>query len=382
MKAQNFLQLTSVQAGGAICLPMFLIGHTLEKKVGLPSSLIALFLGNFLLFVIALVTAYFGAKYRQSTAEIIRSLFGKRGAILFSVGMSLSLLGWFSIQLNVMTMGLQELLIIPKGFEIYINLMLGLIIALVALKGSKGMCALANISMPILVAMIALAVSQALGNDIVETESLPITLGGLSLVLASAIGAVIDLPTFFRESRSQKDALIATALLFLFVIPLIEGVGIYLSVKTGDGNIIAALTGNSSSPLLKAFAALFVLFAGWTTNQANLYSATVSSQVIFPKISPLMFGLFATGLSCFNVLDQLTELLEVIGIVLASMGGIMIAALLKGQKGLSPVTLFLSLAAGFFSPISGIGVVDAFLAAGIIQYIINYGVSYDYTTNA
>lgn len=369
---QNWLQLTAVQAGGVICLPIFLIGHALANSYGTFSAVAAIVAGNLLLLLMGAVTAWSAAYSRKSTAEMSVDIFGDLGRYLFASAMVVSMMGWFAIQLNLMTLGIQEVF---EGVPSSVcNLCLGMAVTAAGIKGMKGLERIVNWSMPLLLLTILYALFQ-------KGDASPSTIGGgivtfqgVSLVLAAAIAAVVDLPTFFRLSRSPKDGLIASCVLFGMVLPLLEGVGVYLFANRADENFVRVLASPDSPLLWKGWVFAFIVFAGWTTNQANLYSAAVSMETIRPgmekNIQVLALGVSGALISCLNVLDHLSGILDMIGILLGSMGAVLIVHCLLNGRTDKKGNLFawmVGVAAGCISQMGyalmKIPVVDAFFCA-------------------
>jgi purine-cytosine permease-like protein len=99
---KSWLQLTSIQVGGSICLPVMMVGHVLSKNYGLYTALIAIMLGNLVLLTLGLAAASIGAKARKSTVEQAAFYFGDQGSAFFALLMICCMLGWFAIQLDLM----------------------------------------------------------------------------------------------------------------------------------------------------------------------------------------------------------------------------------------------------------------------------------------
>ncbi len=100
---QNWRQLLCIQIGGAICLPVIITGQMLVKNYGYLSALGAIILGNFFLMMYAYLTSSMATKERKSTVECVITIFGTKGTHIFGFVFIISMLGWFAIQLNLMT---------------------------------------------------------------------------------------------------------------------------------------------------------------------------------------------------------------------------------------------------------------------------------------
>jgi hypothetical protein len=91
-------------------------------------------------------------------------------------------------------------------------------------------------------------------------------------------------------------------------------------------------------------------------------------------------GITGSVLSCFNVLDNLEEVLDIIGIFLGSMGAVMIVYFLGNrltQKWINLSSWIFGIAGGFLGKLgislTEVAVLDAFLVAlsvmGALQYV-------------
>ncbi|HXF28470.1 MAG TPA: hypothetical protein VN457_01350, partial [Chlamydiales bacterium] len=197
---QGWMELSSIQLGGAICLPVILIGHEVAKSAGLGAALMALLLGNALLFGLSIIASIMSTESRKTTAENAERYFGAQGKRFFALVIAISLSCWFAIQTQVMSHDIMELVSSRMGFEIpemLLNAALAAVMIGCAFFGLQGVSFLANLTLPLMVITLGLAVwFQAQGSQkSILVESLtgfsPV---GISLVIAAAISAVVDIP--------------------------------------------------------------------------------------------------------------------------------------------------------------------------------------------
>ncbi len=375
---QNWRQLAAVQVGGSLCLPVLMVGQTLSQTYGIFSAWIAIALGNLMLFLLALFTSYAGASQKKSTAELAAAIFGKYGRSYFALALVISMIGWFAIQLKLMGLCLN----IP-----FSSILLGLCIGVGGLKGLQGVTLLANIFTPLL-AMTILYALMSQGQSpplIISSDFTSLAFSGLALVIAGSIAAVMDLPTFFREAKSKKDGWIAAFLLFCVALPLIEATGAYLSFLHPEHNLVDIFQQLSGNPLWQGWISLFLILAGWATNNANMYSASVSLEQIVPTIGLkgricLTCGL-GTALSCFPLLDHLEIFIGAIGILLSSMGAVMVGHIMFKERGDNPTLSLINLsiwaigtAVGFLTmthqlTLTTLPLLDAFTFAMLLKMV-------------
>ncbi len=389
VKKQSWWQLLSIQAGGTICLPVIMLGQLVCQKFGWLAALLGVGLGNAFLLIIGYLLASLSTYRRQSTVQHAASYFGNQGRPLFASLMMLSMLGWFGIQLNIMSLSCQQLLTM-MGIAIpslVLNIGIGLMIGCVMCFGMKGMKWLSYFSAPLLGITLLYAIFSAHGSIPLSAPLTISWLGGLSLIIGGNIAAVIDLPTFFRHAKSGRDARICILLLYGLIVPFIEIVGIYLSTISGGNSILEVLqTGHGQ--LWMMWVSCFVLLSGWATNNANLYSSITSSYSLPGGFTPikrtLVLGAIGTAIACFNPLGNIENLLDLLGVTIGGMGAVVLAGYLLERKDLNyrkipwisivswSVGVGIGLASSFFHWfITGVPAFDAFIISFIMKIILN-----------
>lgn len=387
VEKQDWKQLSSIQIGGAICLPVIIIGQTLSKSYGFFTASIAIILGNLLLLLLGLVAAKMSYEKNKTTMENAVDYFGEKGIFLFALSMAFSLLCWFAIQLNMMSISLLDLLSIDNENILYLtglNISLGLAITVVALWGLRAINVLANISLPLLFLTLGYALYSVSGTKAISERIFMIS--GTSFVIASAILVVIDLPTYFKHSRSPRDGYISIGIIFGLVMPFLQIIGVYLADGMVEGTILDTLK-REGNPWWNLWIASFLILAGWTTNNLNLYSGVMSLELVFKRMSleklTFLFGGLGTFLSFFNLLNHLERVLDIMGIFISSMGAVVLTRYLLDQfthyvindwdHKLHLTAWAIGIVVGFLSlygySLTGISLLDAMLGACAATHI-------------
>lgn len=374
MQKLNWKQLASLEVGGAICLPVIMVGHKLCISYGWISALLGILIGNFFLLLISYVTVLMSVKYRESTPENAKRYFGEGGAKLFACLLCVAKTSWFAIQLNMMVLSIYEILQIE--IMVPLTIFLGAIIAVVAMKGIRALSHLSSMSLPILIFTMGMAVFLSVKNQSIHPTN-GFSWGAISLAIGAAITAVIDMPTYFRHVVSIKDGLLAVTILFVLAVPLIEGLGVYLAYQNPAETVISTMM-ISDSTFWNLWVMLFMLLAGWTTNNTNLYSASVCLESIWKGASEktrlIVIAGLGTTLALMHVLDHLTIFLQGLGIFVGSMGAVVLTNFILNTKSCFEISLL----AWVFGIIMGllnlfqlialtpIAVLDAFLMATLL----------------
>jgi cytosine permease len=381
-KKQSWWELLLIQTGGAICLPVIMVGGLIYQRFGWTHALLSIAIGNLFLLILGYLLASLSAYRPQSTVGHATNYFGKAGKWLFGFIMILSMLGWFAIQLNVMAISLAQFFsksfLSPSFFSF--NIAIGLIISCTMCFGMKAMKTLSYISAPLLGLFLLYAVFSADKVPFSITFLPTSWISGLSLVIGVNIAAVIDLPTFFRHAKSSKSAKLCTLVLYAIVIPLIEIGGVYLFSMIG-GNFDALLIGNGSL-------CCFILLSGWQTSNANLYSATTSLRFLQRNAptwaSAMILGAIGTLIACYNPLGNIEYVLNLLGITTGSMGAVIainyllerVATNYRKIPLLSLVSWFIGVVISLSSLLfpgwkGGALAINAFLGSSIAQVILH-----------
>jgi cytosine permease len=256
----------------------------------------------------------------------------------------------------------------------------GLLMLSTALFGFRGLSLLSLVSVPLLVILTGFGVWRVItGHDVLAF--IPPTPGNISAIITMLIGAfsvgatiTADVTRFSRNGRESWAACVA-AYLVTNAFMLLSGAAI--AMATGSGDLLAAMVA-----LGMGLPALFILIAGqWTTNDDNLYSASLAVTAAFPKVSKsvvvVVIGVTATVLATLGVSNLFVPLLMTLGVTIPPIGGVLIADQLvvrprTQRERPAAVVAFLSwgvgILAGYFIPI-GIPALNAIGSAFAIFLI-------------
>nr|WP_235661293.1 cytosine permease [Candidatus Hamiltonella defensa] len=124
-KKASLFNVTIVRMGMATSLAQFMLGATLGHRMTFIEAMIATFLGSLALTFISFGLGYAGMKEGVSTSILARFCgFGKIGSMLIGVAISVSLLGWFGINISLISQGFVNT-ITPNINLVWITVMTG-----------------------------------------------------------------------------------------------------------------------------------------------------------------------------------------------------------------------------------------------------------------
>jgi len=266
-----------------------------------------------------------------STYVILQRAFGINGAKVVTGIIALTLFGWFGISTGLFAASAQALFS-PFGVEASTQLWAiigGVLMTSTAVIGFRALDKLSLFAVPLLLLLLGVALYNAfLETSIVELFRLGAPENGMPLGVAISIiagafmvGAIIT-PDLTRYARSQRHAMWAAIIGFLVGFPTILFLTSVLAAATNE----VALVPVFATLGLGAFAFMTLVFASWTTNDNNLYSASLGLATIFEKVEKwklaAVAGIVGTILAVLGILNFFVPWLLLLGILIPPIGGI------------------------------------------------------------
>lgn len=317
--------LTSVELAVAICVPVFVFGAQLGGGLPFGRLLLALAISGLLLSIIGGFSSYVGTATRLSTALLARASFGRSGARLIQFALAFSLFGWFGLQTEVFARAFIELLHMTGSSwnpsAIIVTVIAGLLMSSTSVLGIKGVGRLAIIATPFLLLSLAYALY---GSDAAVPVVKPPALAGdrdmtLGLAIAGIVGAysvgLVVRPDIQRFAVSKKQGVSSAVLALGLGYPVLLLISAYLSSVTGEPDFTKLLAQYGFG----AFSILMLLLATWTTNDMNLYGASLSLAVLFPALPrwqlTALAGALGTGIACFGLFGHVVALFSFMGVL-------------------------------------------------------------------
>jgi purine-cytosine permease-like protein len=369
---QSWKTLTAIQIGGALCLPVLAVGQMLGHTVGLSNAIAASVAGNVVLCTLGLLIGPYGARHKMSTIECAEQFLGGYATFLVASTVVLSCLGWFALQLGIMAQPFIEIFGSRGG--LIATVFMGLLITASTLKGVAAVGFVADCAVPLFVLTLIASVVKA---GPVHSITLPtLHTDSVLLVIALSLAAIVDLPTFFRFANSERDARISVVLLCLVGLPILHTTGAYIAINSGSADIFHALVG-SGGVLWYGWIFIFCLLAGWTTNNANIYSASVSLRYIFPTLAEKyaigMLGFLGTIIAGAVPLESFCTVIEIIALPIVPIGLLIAYAALREMISFLPAIEKRSALCVVLSPVI-VGIVHTVFGITLTSYLLIDGV--------
>nr|VFK67016.1 MAG: cytosine permease [Candidatus Kentron sp. UNK]VFK72461.1 MAG: cytosine permease [Candidatus Kentron sp. UNK] len=323
-----------IYIGIGLALPAFLLGSQIGVSLGLTDTMLAIVASGVILTLVGGATGAIGARVRLSTYLITQITFGKIAAKAINLLIAGTIMGWFGITISLLARSLDSLFINQFSLDFGViswSLVGGALMISTAVWGFKGLDKLSLVVVPLLFGLLTATNWHVLGEtDLTHILGLPgdgnIPFGAAVSMMAGGfmVGAA-NMPDIARYGRGMKDGAIGAFLCFLpgmFVILILSALP---PLATGQMDIIALMTG-FGWPIA---ATLVVVMAAWSSNDNNLYSASLSVASVTRTMEKwkitVILGAFGTVLAILGILDGFTTFLSLLGVVIPPVAGVYIA---------------------------------------------------------
>ena len=374
----NLWHIASLWVGMSVCIPSYMLSAgMIQAGLGWKMALLAVLLGNAIVWVPLVVNAHAGTKYGIPFPVYARASFGTRGAHVPALLRAVVACGWFGIQTWVGGMAIDVILgilwpgwsaiggewrFMGHGAPQYLAFVLFWALNLYFVwAGTEGIKWLETLSAPLLIAAglallwwaagasggwgAMLGGADRLSADPGNTSgpgnnfALGVFLPWVTAMVGYWATLSLNISDFTRYARSQRDQTVGQALGLLTTMPLFAFIGIAVTSATvivyGEAiwnpvELVARLASEQGTPWLGIVAMVVIVVATLTTNiAANIVSPAFTLANLAPRrVSFRTGGVIAavTGLLIFpwKLLDLYQGWLLTYSGLLGAVGGVIL----------------------------------------------------------
>ncbi|WP_075590730.1 purine-cytosine permease family protein [Labilibacter marinus] len=320
-------------AGTGLTLPILFLGSEIALGVGFKKSMWAFGISTLVLTVLCMATTIIGHRSRLSTYMILHFSFGSYGAKIMNVIFGITLLGWFAVALELLSLAVKDTALEMLQWKVQqwpVIVILGTLIIITTNYGIKSLEKLANISVPILTAFLAYVVYKSMAvtsfSQIVEFVPYEPNMSlfkATSVLVGSSILFPVLMADFSRFVYNDRQSMIAVLGITIgFPIALLFSA--IPSIQTGEVDIIKIM--KDLDLVLPAFILLFI--STWVGNASNLYSTSLTFSTVkegwgYQKVT-IICGLLGIGVALLGFSNYLFDFLDFLGILSPSISAIYI----------------------------------------------------------
>lgn len=339
-RRKSWINLAVIWIGIAVVMSAIFRGMMIGLGLGTISSVVLSYLlGEIILIAMMGFTGYIGAKTGFSTPLIANFSFGRIGAILISLAIAFSLIGWFGVQAAFFARTVQFYFGVHLSLPI-LSFSCGILMMIPAIFGIRGLSALSWAASPFMVVIFLYGLVK-MGFHFLPTEILislaanhkpdpyPLTLGtAASIVAGGFIVGAITSADIFRYAQPRLKDIFSAAAVAMVASAFLHLVGSILAMNTGLYHERLPELIISNQYLGLGFVGFLVLLlAQWTTNDSNIYSSVLALNNIFRakrwKVT-IAAGIVASLFAAMGILERLELFLIILTISIGPIGGIFI----------------------------------------------------------
>jgi cytosine permease len=321
-------------AGSGLALPVFYMGSQVMMNLGFEKGLMAIGLSTFALTALCTVTSIIGSRSRFTTYMILHFSFGDYGVKVINIIFGLTLIGWYSVGLELLAIAIQDTAASTFDLPIskwWIIVSTGVLTTITAIYGIKALERLANFVIPVLALFLCYVLYVTLQDisfsalfDIKPVKNELTFFRAVSVLIGTSIYVPVLMADFSRFLPNDKQSRIAVAIGVLIGTPVALVLGGVPSLHTGEIDFMKVM--QQYNLIIPAFVLLFL--STWNINAVNLYSASLTGSTIVKNVGfKTMVGICSTlgvGLALIGFSNYLFEFLEYMVIVTPSISSIYI----------------------------------------------------------
>lgn len=293
---QSSTDLSAIQLTSLVSIPVLSTSLYLIKTTSFSNSLVTILLSHTILLFIRRILVAMSYRDRKSAIDLAKDYLGKWGSRLAGLVFLISAVLWFIRQADFSSKELMHLWPLRESPDIdpytQYSIIIGSLSTIFCAFGIKSIKWLSLVSFPIL--FISFIISfLSLPHNLSFQNFTGISISGLVLILGVNLALSVDLPTFFRHSRTIKQA--KTSLYIIYAFSLILSIcGLYfyeIIINSPELVIESSNIINYKVLVRNLLIPLIILVSTVCSNVFNIYACSVGWEVLVPKrLSEILLG--------------------------------------------------------------------------------------------
>lgn len=330
---KGFFSTTIVWLGFVFVITSMMTGGGLASGLTFNEIIMAIFIGNIFLSIIAVAVAYMASKTGLSFALITRYTFGNKGSKIATLFIPVINIGWYTIQAAIYGNFISRIFGIKGNGELIILFLSAVIMGVFSFLGIRAITILGYVAIP---AIIFLSIATAIKASMISGMDFIINwqpgthisvINGITIVIGTWIlSTATCIADIMRFAKNTKEAM------FSAVIGLLGGNSLLIFCGAISG--IGVQNSDLTAVLLKlglVIPSLILMTTNiFTTNAANLYSSSLNLSNSFKtnRKNIIAIVIMISGALClsrpYNI-DVLFKFLNILGVIVPPLAGIILA---------------------------------------------------------
>lgn len=329
-KRRSLLAVTSVWAGFPMIITGAVTGATLVHGLGFTRGLLAMVVGNILLFAYVGTMSALAAKRGLNFSLQASRTFGSVGYIVCTALLSTLVLGWFAVQTGLVGASMSSSFHVSTTVIVIIA---GALFTAFTLLGIRALTIIGAVSVPLFLVLGVFAAVDASGRgtniwSYAGDSAHSIALGvGVTLVFALFADSGTMTADFTRWAKNTRHAWIATASAFPvanFIAMAVGGV-VAAASQNATGDVFGLIVNRGGVFSLIAVAFLFINLGSVCThclyNSAMGWSTILKSRM---RLLTLFLGVLGIIIAALGIWNYFIDWLNLLGVIVPPIGMIIL----------------------------------------------------------
>lgn len=331
---KSFFSLTIVWTGFVFVITSMMAGGGLAAGLNFKDIILATFLGNLFLSVIAILVSVIACKTGLTFALITRYSFGAKGTRLASLFVPIVNLGWYTIQSATYGHFIAQIFDFGPIAEGITMMLSALVMGVFALIGINAITILGYIAIPSIIFLsLATAIKSVgvVGAFSVITEFIPSDpmsiAGGITVVIGTWIlSTATCIADIMRYAKNMKQAALSAIVGLVGGNSLLVICGAIASIAVGNSD----LTGVLLTLGLVVPSIILMTTNIFTTNASNIYSTSLNLSNAFHMDRKILISIILVLSALLTLtkpyeIDSLFTFLNVLGVIVPPLAGIILS---------------------------------------------------------
>lgn len=329
----GFKEPALVWSGFGIAYICAVIGGLIQQGLGTTNAILAILLGNFILFLYSAAIGYASGKWGMNFPLTVKAVFGRKGAIVPILIMAVLVTGWYAFQAWLTA----DILRSAFGLEgaLLVGVMAGIIAVIFGLPvifGIKSMAKLMQLALP---GMLIFGLYYLFTKIVPAGGALFDKAGDGKLAFMAGVGMAWS--TFVvsgtmtgdivRYTKTGRQAVWVTAVAFVFSNAPFMVLGALIAAAIPDPSVQYFFDQKTVAVLLPLL--VLAILSNWSTCDACLYNATMGYTNSFKGLNwrnaaivGTVIGVIAAGT---GIIGNVVNWLILLGLIVPPIGGAIIA---------------------------------------------------------
>jgi cytosine permease len=329
----GFKEPALVWSGFGIAYICAVIGGLIQQGLGTTNAILAILLGNFILFLYSAAIGYANGKWGMNFPLTVKEVFGRKGAIVPILVMAVLVTGWYAFQAWLTA----DILRVAFGLEgaVLVGVMaaiIAVIFGLPAIFGIKSMARLMQLALP---GMLIFGLYYLFTKIVPAGTAIFDKAGDGKLAFMTGVGMAWS--TFVvsgtmtgdivRYTKTGKQAIWVTAVAFIFSNAPFMVLGALIAAAIPDPTVQYFFDQKTVAVLLPLL--VLAILSNWSTCDACLYNATMGYTNSIKGLNwrnaaivGTVIGVIAAGT---GLIGNIVGWLILLGLIVPPIGGAIIA---------------------------------------------------------